>query len=52
MLVVEGFVLSLSAGVAGTLVLVFNLEEQNDDVIGYIVVCLVCLFMFVYSGTW
>ncbi len=52
MLVGGGFIMTLLTGVAGTLVLVFNLEEENDDVIGYIVVCLVCLYMFVFSGTW
>lgn len=52
MLVGGGLLMSLLTGVAATLVLVFNLEEDNNDVIGYIVVCLVCLFMLVYSATW
>ncbi len=52
MLVGGGFMMALLAGIAATLVLAFNLEEENNDVIGYIVVCLVCVFVLVYIATW
>lgn len=44
--------MSVLAGAAATLILVFNLEEENNDVVGYIVVALVCLIMFVYASSW
>ena len=47
-----GLVMSLLTGAAATLVYVFNLEEVDNQIVGYIVVCLVCLFMLVYSSTW
>ncbi len=52
MLVGGGLMMFLFTGTAATLVYAFNLEEENNDVIGYIVVGLVCLFLFVYSSTW
>ncbi len=52
MLVGGGIITALLAGIAATLVLVFNLEEENNDVIGYIVVCLVCVFVLIYTATW
>ncbi len=52
MLVGGGITTALLSGIAATLVLAFNLEEENNDVIGYIVVCLVCLFVLLYSATW
>ncbi|XP_064402970.1 uncharacterized protein LOC135348622 [Halichondria panicea] len=52
MLVGGGLMMFLLTGTAATLVYAFNLEEENNEVVGYIVVCLVCLFMLVYSSTW
>ena len=52
MLVGGGLIMFLLTGIAATLVYAFNLEEENNDVVGYIVVSLVCLFMLVYSSTW
>ncbi len=52
MLVGGGIMMFLLTGTAATLVHAFNLEEENNEVVGYIVVCLVCLFMLVYSSTW
>ena len=52
MLVGGAVIMFLLTGAAATLVFAFNLEEENNDVVGYIVVCLVCLFMLVYSSTW
>ena len=39
-------------GLSATLILSFNLEEENNDVVGYVVVCLVCIFTVVFSATW
>ncbi|XP_064403244.1 probable metabolite transport protein CsbC isoform X3 [Halichondria panicea] len=52
MLVGGGLMMFLLTGAAATLVYAFKLEEDKNDVVGYIVVCLVCLFMLVYSSTW
>ncbi len=52
MLVGGGLMMFLFTGTAATLVYAFNLEEENNDVVGYIVVGLVCLFMLVDSATW
>ncbi|XP_064402973.1 uncharacterized protein LOC135348624 [Halichondria panicea] len=52
MLVGGGLMMFLLTGTAATLVYAFNLEEENDDIVSYIVVCLICLFMLVYSSTW
>ncbi|XP_064403258.1 putative metabolite transport protein YwtG [Halichondria panicea] len=52
MLVGGAVIMFLLTGAAATLVFAFNLEEENNDVVGYIVVFLVCLFMLVYSSTW
>ena len=52
MMVGGSIVMSLLTGVAATLVYVFNLEEVDNQTVGYIVVGLVCLFMLVYSSTW
>ncbi|XP_064402965.1 uncharacterized protein LOC135348620 isoform X2 [Halichondria panicea] len=51
-LVGGGIMMFLLSGTAATLVHAFKLEEENNEVVGYIVVCLVCLFMLVYSSTW
>ena len=52
MLVGGALSMSLLTGAAATLVYVFNLEEVDNQIVGYIVVCLVCLFMLVYSASW
>ena len=52
MMVGGGLVMGLLTGAAATLVYVFNLEEVDNQIVGYIVVSLVCLFAFVYSSTW
>ena len=52
MLLVGGFLMAILTGVAATLVYVFKLEEEDNLVVGYIVVCLVCIFMLVFSSTW
>ena len=52
MLVGGSLIMFLLSGTAATLVYAFSLEEDNNVVVGYIVVCLVCLFLFVYSSTW
>ena len=52
MMVGGGLVMGLLTGTAATLVYVFKLEEVDNQIVGYIVVSLVCLFAFVYSSTW
>ena len=52
MMLVGGFLMAVLASAAATLVYVFNLEEEDNLVVGYIVVCLVSLFMLVYSASW
>ena len=44
--------MAMFAAAAATLIYVFNLEEEDNLVVGYIVVCLVSLFMLVYSSSW
>ena len=44
--------MAIFAGAAATLVYVLKLEEEDNLVVGYIVVCLVSLFMLVYSSSW
>ena len=39
-------------GLSATLILSFNLEEENNEVVGYVVVGLVCIFTVVFSATW
>ncbi len=38
--------------VAGTLVLVFKVDEGESQAVGYIVLALVTLFVVIFSGTW
>lgn len=52
MLVYGGFSMTLLVGAAATLILVFKLEKENNLVVSYIVVGLVCVFTLVYSSTW
>ncbi|XP_064405239.1 uncharacterized protein LOC135350390 isoform X4 [Halichondria panicea] len=53
LLVGGGLIMFVFTGTAATLTYVFNLDEEGDhDTIGYLVVCLICLFMLVFSATW
>ena len=52
MLLVGGFLMAMLTAAAATLIYVFKLEEENNLAVSYIVVCLVCLFMLVFSSTW
>ena len=52
LLLVGGVLMAMLASTAATLIYVFNLEEEDNLVVGYIVVCLVSLFMLVYSSSW
>ena len=34
------------------LIQVFNLQEEENDVVGYVLTALFCAYAFVYSGSW
>ncbi len=51
-LIVGGLLMALLNGIAATLILSFNLEQEDNVVVSYIVVCLVCLFVLVFTGSW
>jgi len=41
-----------SMAAAATLILVFRVEEGGSTAVGYIVVALICFFMFAFSYGW
>ncbi|XP_064400471.1 uncharacterized protein LOC135346692 isoform X2 [Halichondria panicea] len=52
MLTVGGLLMALLNGISATLILSFNLEQEDNVVVSYIVVCLVCLFVLIFTGSW
>ena len=52
MLTAGGLLMALLNGISATLILSFNLEQEDNVVVSYIVVCLVCLFVLIFTGSW
>ncbi len=52
LLVGGGLLMALLNIIAATLIITFNLDQEDNIIVSYIVVCLVCLFVFVFTGTW
>ena len=44
--------MAMLATAAATLIYVFNLEEEDNLAVSYIIVGMVCLYMLVYSSSW
>ncbi len=54
MLLLGAVGMMVSMSVAATLILVYRIDEEEEDnlVVGYTVAVLVCCFVYSYSATW